>query len=144
MFVREVMTRHAATVGADETLEAAARRMRELGVGALPVLDRGLLCGMVTDRDVAVRGVAAGADPRRAPVRDAMTTQVLACREDDEIEEAARRMESGAVRRLVVLDREGELSGMLSVEDLAQASFALAGEVLRSGREPELALGAPP
>jgi CBS domain-containing protein len=140
MFVREVMTRHAATVGADETLEAAARKMKELGVGALPVLDRGQLAGIVTDRDMAVRSVAAGADPRRTQVREAMTSQIVACREDDEVEEAARRMEERAVRRLMVLDREGDLSGMLSVEDLAGASVALAAEVLRHSRDPELPL----
>ncbi len=138
MFVREVMTRHAATVGADETLESAARKMKELGVGALPVLDRGQLSGIVTDRDLAVRGIASGADPARAHVRDAMTAQVIACREDDEVEEAARKMEDGAVRRIMVLDREGDLAGMLSVEDLVGASMALATDVLRHAREPDL------
>ncbi len=138
MFVREVMTRHAATVGADETLESAARKMKELGVGALPVLDRGQLSGIVTDRDLAVRGIASGADPARAHVRDAMTAQVIACREDDEVEEAARKMEDGAVRRIMVLDREGDLAGMLSVEDLVGASMALAADVLRHAREPDL------
>ncbi len=140
MFVREVMTRHAATIGADETLESAARRMKELGVGALPVLDRGQLSGIVTDRDLAMRAVAAGADPTRVRVRDAMTPQVIACREDDEVEDAARRMEERAVRRIMVLDREGDLSGMLSVDDLVCASMALAADVLRHAREPELPL----
>ena len=138
MFVREVMTRHAATIGADETLESAARKMKELGIGALPVLDRGQLSGIVTDRDLAVRAVATGADPARIHVRDAMTAQVIACREDDDVEEAARVMEERAVRRVMVLDREGDLSGMLSVEDLAGASTALAAAVLRHAREPEL------
>ncbi len=140
MFVREIMTRHAATIGADEPLESAARKMKELGVGALPVLDRGQLAGIVTDRDLAVRAVASGADPRRMRVRDAMTPQVIACREDDDVEEAARRMEMRAVRRVMVLDREGELSGMLSVDDLVVASMALAADVLRHAREPELPL----
>jgi CBS domain-containing protein len=138
MFVREVMTRHAATVGADETLEAAARKMKELGIGALPVLDRGQLAGLVTDRDLAVRAVATGADPRRTHVREAMTSQVIACREDDDVEEAARAMEQRAVRRIMVLDREGDLSGMLTVDDLVGASMALAADVLRHAREPDL------
>ena len=138
MFVRELMTRHAATVGADETLEAAARKMKELGVGALPVLDRGQLAGILTDRDLAVRAVASGADPTRAHVRDAMTAQVIACREEDEVEDAARAMEERAVRRIMVLNREGDLSGMLSVEDLVGASIALAADVLRHAREPDL------
>ncbi len=140
MFVRELMTRHAATVGVDETLESAARKMKELGIGALPVLDRGQLAGLVTDRDLAVRAVASGADPTRTLVREAMTAQVIACREDDEVEEAARKMEQRAVRRIMVLDREGGLSGMLSVEDLVGASTALAADVLRHAREPELPL----
>ncbi len=140
MFVRELMTRHAATIGADETIEAAARRMKELGIGALPVLDRGQLSGILTDRDLAVRAVARGADPTRTRVRAAMTPQVIACREDDEVEEAARRMEERAVRRIMVLDREGGLSGMLSVEDLVAESHSLAADVLRHAREPDLPL----
>jgi CBS domain-containing protein len=140
MFVREIMTRHAETVGADETLESAARKMKELGIGALPVLDRGQLSGIVTDRDLATRAVASGADPTRAHVRDVMTAQVIACREDDDVEEAARTMEERAIRRIMVLDREGDLSGMLSVDDLVCASMALAADVLRHAREPELSL----
>ncbi len=138
MFVREVMTRPAATVGVEETLDAAARKMRELGVGALPVLDRGALAGMVTDRDLAVRATATGADPTDTLVGDVMTPQLFTCSEDDDLEQAARLMEERAVRRLLVLDREGHLAGMLSVDDLANASMALAADVLRHGRDPSL------
>jgi CBS domain-containing protein len=138
MFVREVMTRPAATVGVDETLDAAARKMRELGVGALPVVDRGTLTGIVTDRDLAVRATAAGADPTETRVGEVMTAQPFTCSEDDDLEEAARRMEERAVRRLLVLDREGHLAGMLSVDDLADASMVLAADVLHHGRDPSL------
>ena len=65
MRVGEVMTRNAVTIGVDETLVAAARKMKELGVGALPVLEDGTLTGILTDRDLAVRATASGADPRR-------------------------------------------------------------------------------
>jgi CBS domain-containing protein len=138
MRVRDVMTRNAATIGADETLVAAARTMKELGVGALPVLEEGTLTGIVTDRDLAVRATASGFDPRRTRVREAMTPQVVACTEDDDLAEAAHAMEACAVRRLVVLDREGRLCGMLSVEDIADASTVLAAEVLRHARDPAL------
>lgn len=138
MLVREVMTRNAATVAGDETVEAAAKKMKELGVGALPVLEGGELAGMVTDRDIIVRCAAEGADPRQTPVRDAMTPQVISCREDDDVEDAARAMEERAVRRIMVLDAEGDLAGILSVEDLAEASVALAAEVLRHARDPSL------
>jgi CBS domain-containing protein len=138
MFVREVMTRPAATVGVEETLDAAALKMRELGVGALPVVDRGALAGMVTDRDLAVRATATGADPTATLVGDVMTPQLFTCGEDDDLDEAARIMEERAVRRLLVLDREGHLVGMLSVDDLASASVTLAADVLRHGRDPAL------
>ncbi|WP_242342534.1 CBS domain-containing protein [Anaeromyxobacter terrae] len=138
MRVREVMTRNAVTIGVDETLVAAARKMKELGVGALPVLEDGTLSGIVTDRDLAVRATAAGADPRRTRVREAMTPQVVACTEEDELAEAAHAMEACAVRRLIVLDGTGHLAGMLSVEDIANASTALAAEVLRHARDPAL------
>lgn len=138
MRVREVMTRHAATIGAGETLVAAARKMKEHGVGALPVLEDGTLTGIVTDRDLAVRATASGADPTCTQVREAMTPQVVACTEDDDLAEAAHAMEACAVRRLIVLDRGGRLCGMLSVEDIADASTALAAEVLRHARDPGL------
>lgn len=140
MLVREIMTRNAATVDGEETLQAAARKMKELGVGALPVLQEGELAGMVTDRDITVRCAASGADPRSTLVRDAMTSQVIACAEDDDVEDAARAMEESAVRRIMVLDDEGDLSGILSVEDLAEASVALAAEVLRHARDPGISL----
>jgi CBS domain-containing protein len=138
MLVRELMTSHAATAEVDESLQAVARRMKELGVGALPVLERGALVGFVTDRDIVVRAVAAGEDPVHATVRSAMTPQAITCRDDDELPVAARRMEERAVRRLMVVDAKGELVGMLSVEDLASTSVALAAEVLQHGREPWL------
>jgi|SoiMetStandDraft_2_1073263.scaffolds.fasta_scaffold799779_1 CBS domain-containing protein len=135
MRVGEVMTRNAVTIGVDETLVAAARKMKELGVGALPVLEDGTLTGILTDRDLAVRATASGADPRRTRVREAMTAQVVACTEEDDLGEAAHAMEACAVRRLIVLDREGHLRGMLSVEDIANASTVLAAEVLRRARD---------
>ena len=138
MLVRDVMTRRAATVEAADTLQAAARVMREMGVGALPVTEAGEPIGFVTDRDLVIRAVAAGYDPCRAVVRSAMTAQLISCREDEELEDAARRMEELAVRRLVVLDERGRIAGMLSVEDLAEASVALAAAVLQHGRDPTI------
>jgi CBS domain-containing protein len=138
MLVRDVMTRRAATVEVEETLQAAARRMRELDVGALPVIEGGAVVGFVTDRDITVRAVAAGEDPRHASVRVAMTAQVVSCREDEDVQDAAQRMQEFAVRRLPVLDPQERLAGMLSVEDLADVSVALATEVLQHGRHPGL------
>ena len=85
--IADIMTRSIATVRRDETLQAAARRMREMDVGSLPVLDGKALAGMVTDRDIAVRGVAAGMIPQESLVSDVMTADVRCCRDDDTVEQ---------------------------------------------------------
>jgi CBS domain-containing protein len=137
MMVRDAMTCRAETIGPDETLQAAARRMKQTGVGALVVCDDDRVVGILTDRDIVVRGIAEGTAPAEADVRSAMTPQVLECCEDDELEGAATRMARGAVRRLVVLDASRKLVGMLSVDDVALQSPALAGEIVEHVRAPE-------
>jgi CBS domain-containing protein len=141
MLVKDAMTPRAETVGPEETLQAAAQKMRRLNVGALPVSDDDHLVGMVTDRDIAIRGCAAGKDPTRCPVREAMTPQVVWCFEDQDTIEAARIMQEKAIRRLMVLDRNERLVGVLSVDDLATGARQerLAGEVIDSA----MALRAP-
>ncbi|WP_242392420.1 CBS domain-containing protein [Anaeromyxobacter oryzisoli] len=138
MRVGEAMTVRAETIGPDEALEAAARRMRDTGIGALPVCESDRLVGMITDRDIVVRGVAAGLAPGAAKVRDAMTAQVVYCFEDDELGRGAELMEQHAVRRVMVLDRQKRLVGLLSVDDLAMVSRMLAAEVIEHSREPTL------
>ncbi len=93
MKVKEVMTRSPECVNPDDTLQDAARKMKSLDVGPLPVCgmnDR--LAGIVTDRDIIVRAVAEGRDVRTAKVRDAMTEGVTYCFEDDDVNDAARLM----------------------------------------------------
>ena len=111
MLVRDAMTPRAETVGPEETIQAAAVKMKALNVGALPVKDDDHLVGMLTDRDLTVRAVAAGRDPTRARVREAMTPQVVWCFEDQDTLEAARIMEDKAIRRVMVLDRQERLAG---------------------------------
>ena len=89
--IADIMTRSIATVRRDETLQAAAGRMREMDVGALPVVDGKALAGMVTDRDIAVRGVAAGMIPQESLVSDVMTEDVRFCRADDSVEQVMAR-----------------------------------------------------
>ncbi len=137
MLIRDVMTRRAETIGPDETLQVAARKMKQVDVGALVVCQDEKVIGILTDRDIVVRAVAEGRDPSEVAVRNAMTPQVLECSEDDELEGAATRMARGAVRRLVVLDASKALAGMLSVDDIALHSPALAGEIVEHVRAPE-------
>lgn len=137
MLVREVMTQRAETIAPEATLRTAARRMKELDVGALVVVEEDEVVGIVTDRDLVVRSIAVGRDPDDTQVRSAMTPQVVECVEDDELEGAVTRMERGAVRRVVVLDGERRLAGMLTVDDVALHSPALAGEIIEHVRAPE-------
>jgi CBS domain-containing protein len=137
MVVRHAMTRGAETIGPGETLQAAARAMRAAGVGLLVVVERGRTVGLITDRDLVTRAVAEGRDPGWTPVHAAMTPQVITCGEDDDLGTAARVMEDHAVRRLVVLDAEGALAGVLSVDDLAEVDRALAARVLERAGAPE-------
>jgi CBS domain-containing protein len=113
------MSRRVATVEADASVRQAAERMRALAVGALPVMARGRAIGMITDRDLTVRVLARGRAADVTRVREVMTPGVVACFADEELRAAAQQMAREGVRRLVVLDRELEVVGVLSVDDLA-------------------------
>jgi CBS domain-containing protein len=137
MLVSDAMTPRAETIGPEDTLETAARTMRDKGVGALVVRQGERLVGILTDRDIVIRSIAQGGNPAEERVGSAMTPQVIECCEDDALEGAVLRMERGAVRRLVVLNAGQELVGMLSVDDVALRSPALAGEIVEHVRAPE-------
>jgi CBS domain-containing protein len=119
MWIRDIMTRNVECVWPDDTLQEAALKMKDLDVGPLPVCDYDHVVGMLTDRDITVRAVAEGRDPRSTRVRDVMTRNVVSCSEDDAVEEAARLMQERQIRRLLVLDRDKRLIGIVSLGDLA-------------------------
>jgi CBS domain-containing protein len=138
MQLKEVMTRNVEVIHPDDTLAAAAEKMKTLDVGPLPVCDGDRLVGMLTDRDITVRATAAGRDPTMTHVRDAMTPDVVYCFEDQDVKEAAQLMEQRQIRRLLVLNREKRLVGIVSLGDLAVESGdrKLSGEVLKEVSEP--------
>lgn len=132
MQIKEVMTRNVEFIHPDITLSDAAGRMRNLNVGALPVGENDRLVGMLTDRDIAVRAVAEGRDPKNTKVRDTMTSDVVYCFENQDLSEAAKIMADKHVRRLVVLNKEKRLTGICSIGDLAvSGDQKLSGDVLR-------------
>lgn len=135
--IADIMTRSIATVRRDETLQAAARRMQEMDVGSLPVLDGKAVAGMVTDRDIAVRGVAAGMIPQESLVADVMTAEVRVCRADDSIEQVMSEMGDLQVRRLPVLDANNEIVGIVALADIATRQSAHTDETLREISTPE-------
>ena len=121
MQVRHYMTAAAAVTHPDEPVVAAARLMRQRSIGALPVCSRdGRLRGMVTDRDIVLRCVAAEEDPAQTMVRDIMTRSCAAVSPHADCRQAAQLMSRQQVRRLPVVE-EGRLVGMLSLADLARS-----------------------
>jgi CBS domain-containing protein len=119
MQVRKIMTEDVRCIPPETTLQEAARQMRDLDVGPLPVCDQDRLTGVLTDRDITVRAVAEGLDPTATPVRDVMTTEVAYCFDDDDVEDCARLMKEKQIRRVLVLDRSKRLVGIVSLGDLA-------------------------
>ena len=119
MRISQVMTRSVECVGPETSLCEAARRMRDLNVGPMPVCENGRVIGMLTDRDIAIRAVADEMDPRATTVSQVMTEGVCCCFDDQDVSEAASLMQEKQIRRLVVLDHGNHLVGIVSLGDLA-------------------------
>jgi signal-transduction protein with cAMP-binding, CBS, and nucleotidyltransferase domain len=112
--------------------------MKRMDVGSVPVCDASGLRGMITDRDIAVRAVAEGRDPRATRVEDVMTSDVVYGTVDQEVDDAARLMEQWQIRRLVVLDENKALVGVISLGDIALESGnrSLSAEALEAISQP--------
>ena len=119
MKIRDVMTREVQTVTPDQTAQEAANFMLREDAGSMPVSDGGKLIGMITDRDITVRGIAKGYGPETL-VRELMTDDIICARIDDDVEEVAMRMSEAQVRRLPVLDENEQLCGIVSLGDLSR------------------------
>lgn len=119
MTIREIMTENVKVVRPDASIAEAARMMREADIGALPVCDGERIQGIVTDRDIVIHGLAEGNDGGM-PVSEVMSSDVECVSENDSIEEAAEKMEKLQIRRLLVLDEEKKLRGMVSLGDISK------------------------
>ncbi len=122
MKVKKVMHKRVEWVSPDTPVRTLAKKMRQYDVGALPVGENDRLIGMVTDRDIAVRGVANGKDVAKLTARDIMTKGIIWCRASDSAGDAARLMETKQIRRLPVIDEKKRLVGMLSLGDISHAA----------------------
>ncbi|HEX8621666.1 MAG TPA: CBS domain-containing protein [Allosphingosinicella sp.] len=133
MKIAECMTPEVEIVSPDQPMREAAQFMLRADAGAMPVGEGDRLIGMVTDRDIAVRGVAAGRGPD-TPVREVMTEEVIYCFDDDEVEEVALKMSDRQVRRMPVLSREDEtLVGIVSLGDISRSEQGEAASVALDG-----------
>jgi CBS domain-containing protein len=156
MQVSEMMNRLVHTIRADATLEQAAREMRDKRIGFLPVVEEAMVAGthlkqavldeigavpavekeivvgVLTDRDIVVRAVASGTQPTTTRVAEIMNPDYARCYQDNEVAEAIALMDQRQVRRLIVLDREEEVAGVLSVSDISATDACASGEILQA------------
>ena len=138
MKLKGIMTRDVEVIHPDDSLQTAAQKMQDRDIGFLPVCDGDRLVGVVSDRDIIVRVIAEGMDPKAMIGRDLVTAPVIYCFEDQDVDEAARIMQDNQIRRLVILNRDKRLVGVVSLGDLARNRPAdRSGEVLQSVSEPD-------
>jgi CBS domain-containing protein len=136
MRISEVMTRDVKTVTPDQTAREAAAFMLSEDAGSIPVMQDDRLIGMITDRDIAIRGVAEGRGPETS-VRELMSSGLICAREDDDVEEVAVKMSDAQVRRMPVVDDQERLCGIVSLGDLTRETDGeTAHEVLEGVSEP--------
>lgn len=119
MKVSEAMTSQVSVARPTDTIRQVAETMAKVDSGVVPVVEDGRVLGLVTDRDIVLRVVAEGRS-FDAPVSEAMSEEVLSVKEDDVLADATAKMASNQVRRLVVLNEAGKLTGILSLGDVAK------------------------
>lgn len=132
MMLRDIMTKTVETIGPRESLQAAADKMDRFDTGFLPVVEGEMPLGVVTDRDIVVRGVALALDPKSTSVQEVMTMDMQFLPEDADVDEAVRLMEEKQIRRLVVRGKNDRITGVVSLGDVAVESGdrQKSGEVL--------------
>lgn len=137
MKISQVMTKGIHTVRPDTPVIEAAGLMRLHDIGVVPVIENERVVGMLTDRDIVIQLVADGHDPVKIPVKNVMSRGSITVQADDDVDEAIHLMEQYQVRRLPVLDRGGQIVGIISLGDVAVDVHAgLSGKVLKNVSEP--------
>lgn len=138
MKLKDVMTKQVEVIKSEANLQEAALKMKDLDVGSLPVCDGDRVVGIVTDRDIAIRAVAEGLDPKNTSIKRVMSVDLDYSYEDDDVQEAARLMEQKQIRRLPVMSPDKKLVGIVALGDIAvnQGEDCFAGEILHKVSEP--------
>jgi CBS domain-containing protein len=133
MKVKDVMHKGVSWVQPDASLTAIAKIMKTEDIGAVPVGENDRLVGMVTDRDIICRGLGNDKTPEKLTAKDVMTKGITYCRENEEVDDAIRIMESKQIRRLPVIDKDKRMVGMLSIGDISHSlPQEMSGEVMRA------------
>jgi CBS domain-containing protein len=135
MKVSECMSDGVELCSPDDSIRTAARKMREVDAGSMPVGENDRLVGIITDRDIAIRAIAEGMGPE-TPIRQVMSQHIRWCFEDEDIDDVAEQMAEHKIRRLPVLNRDKRLVGMISLGDISLADGSSSGEALQEISEP--------
>jgi CBS domain-containing protein len=136
MRVGEIMSRNVVSVPVNATLVEASELMRNYDIGFLPVTSSDIVVGVVTDRDIVIRGIGEGKNPYLTEVQYVMSTRPVCCYEDDVLTDAADILATNRLHRLVVVDDNNKLAGLLSIDDLAahMSSDRALGDLMRHVR----------
>ena len=130
--IREIMTPNPSTIEPERSVVDAARIMKQEDAGVVPVTENGRLTGMVTDRDIAIRVVAEGKDPKSTPVREVASKDLVTIDPQQDLDEALRLMAKHQVRRLPVVEEDGRLVGVVAQADVARhGDDAKTGQVVQ-------------
>lgn len=115
----DIMTKQPEFLSPEATLKEAAANMRSHDYGFIPVGENDRLVGAITDRDLTVRAIAKGLDPNKTKIKDIMSQGIHYCYEEDDLETVAKKMEELKIRRLVVLNKDKRMTGIISLGDIA-------------------------
>lgn len=131
MLVKEVMSKHPDALSEESNLTQAAEEMQKHDFGFLPVKSDGQIIGVITDRDIIIRAIAQGKDPKKTLLKDAMTSNIHFCHEEDDIKKAGQMMSDLQINRLAVYDKKNHLCGVISIGDIARKvnDIALCGRI---------------
>ncbi len=131
MKVREIMTPNVECVGPETGVSELAGKMKSMDLGFIPICENDRLVGTVTDRDIVIRAIAEGKDINSCKAMDIMTKDVVYCFEDDNIKNVAQKMRDKEVRRILILNSEKRLTGVVSLGDLSKVEEKESGKTLR-------------
>jgi CBS domain-containing protein len=130
MVIRKIMTTNVECIAPETTIQDAASKMKSLDVGFLPICENDRLLGAITDRDIVLRALADGKDCNTI-ARDVMSDKVFFCFDDESIDDCANHMKEHEVKRMLVLNREKRLVGVVSIGDLSKIKEKAAGQTLK-------------
>ena len=131
MKVREIMTTNVECVAPDIGVLELAGKMKTLDVGFIPICENDRLVGTVTDRDIVIRGIASGKNISTCKARDLMTKDIFWCFEDQDVKDVAKRMSEKEVRRMLILNKEKRLVGVVSIGDVSKVEEKESGKALK-------------